>query len=146
MTKWIRISVCFYHFHIQLIKCRHFFTRSFWIGCQEQVVTKWILLWPYEHWFHFSDGIFSFSWPTWETFAREVFRFGVSNRLWQNDLICDQMNTHLTFWYHFRIQLIKWIRTPWTGEPRVSRCSRSYPITLVWPIIAVWPVAAVRHN
>ena len=49
MTKWTHISVFWKYFHIQLIKCRNFCEQIFFIGSQQQVVTKWLNFWPNEH-------------------------------------------------------------------------------------------------
>ena len=97
VTKWTWISVFRHHFCIQLINCRNFCKINFKIGGQEQVVTKWLNLWPTEHQFQFSDIISVFIWSIVETFVKKVFWLEVRNRLWQNDLICDQMNTYFGF-------------------------------------------------
>ena len=123
-----------------MIKCSNFYKITFLIGGQDKVVTKWLNLWPYEHQFHFSkgifvfywsnletllkevfywrswtgcdkmtlfvtkwihisfsEGIFIFNWSNVESFLKEVFWLELRKRLWQNDLICDQMNTYLIF-------------------------------------------------
>ena len=36
-------------------------------------------------------------WPNWKTFVKEVFRLEVRNRMWQNELICEQMDVDLVF-------------------------------------------------
>ena len=109
MTKWTLMLVFWYHFHIQLIKSRNFCKRSFWIVGQEQVVPKWLNLWPNVQPFHFSEGICQFNWQNWKTFSKEVFGLEVRNRLWRNDLICYQMNTHFIFQmaYYYLIDQIE---------------------------------------
>ena len=62
-----------FRFRIQLIQCRNFCKRSILIGGQEQFVTKWLNLWPNEHQFHFSEGIFEFIWLNGDTFVKAVF-------------------------------------------------------------------------
>ena len=126
MTKWSHILFVSGNFLISIAKLKNICKRSFLIRGKEQFVTKWLNLWPNENTFHFSEGIFLFYWWNVDTFVKEVLLLKVRNRLWWNELICDEMTapfislrafsysidrtkwtTISFFWGHFCIQLIK---------------------------------------
>ena len=58
MTKWMHNLFVWYSFITLYIKWGNFCKRSFLIGSQELVVTKWLYLWPNECMIYLSGAIF----------------------------------------------------------------------------------------